>query len=257
MKRLLTGVLLGMIMLVGCGGTRSQSDQDKDAKLLADALRSAYSAGSGFKMDQQLLILGGDIPSGQAIQVHATVDNGILKNDTAKFGYKIQQGRQTATYDMLIAQQQLYVKARNATSWKTTALPSTTTLYPTLRLELLRETVLLARSISPGSITHIDAGFAHKYTVQPAPDQLEQLESIPVQGTAEDTFLKTARAQIDIYLILPGNKLGRIELRMTGTDPANGEKQEVLSTLDLRPARVPAIQVPSDAQQVSPAEILK
>jgi len=257
-KRLLTAALVGLVMLAGCGGTRSQSDQDKDGRLVADALRSAYSAGSGFKMDQQLVILGGDIPSGQAFQVHATVDNGILKNDTARFGYRIQQGRQTVMYyDMLIAQQQLYVKARNATTWKTTALLSTTTLYPTLRLDLVRETVLLARSISSGSITHIDAGFARKYTVQPAPDQLEQLESIPVQGTAEDTFLKTARAQIDVYLILPGNKLGRIELQMTGTDPATGEKQEVTSTLDFRPARVPAIQAPSDAQQVSPADILK
>lgn len=257
MKRLLVGALVATVMVAGCGGTRSQPDQDKDGRLLADALRSAYSGGSGFKMDQQLVILGGDIPSGKAIQVHATVDNGVLKNDTAKFGYKIQQGRQTATYDMLIAQQQLYVKAQNATTWKTTALLSTTTLYPTLRLDLVRETVLLARSISSGTITHIDAGFARKYTVQPAPDQLEQLESIPVQGTAEDTFLKTARAQMDIYLVLPATKLGRIELQMTGTDPSNGERQDVTSTLDLRPARVSAIQAPSDAEQVSPADILK
>lgn len=254
-RRLAVG-LLGMVLMAACGSARTQADQDKDGKLVAEALRSAYSQGSAFKMDQQLLILGGDIPSGQAIQVHATVTNGVLKNDTARFAYKIQQGQQSATYDMLIAQQQLFVKSRSATGWKTTALPSTTTLYPALRLDLVRETVLLARTISAGAITHIDAGFAHKYTVQPAPDQLEQLESIAVQGTTEDQFLKTARGQMDIYLMVPGNKLGRIELRMLGTDPSNGEKQEVLSTLDVRPAKVSSIQPPSNAQQVAPADIL-
>ena len=252
----LAAALLGMVVLAACGAARTQADQDRDGKLVADALRNAYSQGAAFKLDQQLLILGGDIPSGQAIQVHATVSNGVLKNDAARFAYKIQQGRQAATYDMLIARQQLFVKSRSASTWKTTALPSTTTLYPPLRLDLVRETVLLARSVSAGAITHIDAGFAHKYTVQPAPDQLEQLESIPVQGAAEDQFLKTARAQIDIYLITPGNKLGRIELQMLGVDPSNGEKQEIVSTLDVRPAKVSAIQAPSDAEQVAPADIL-
>lgn len=256
MSRSLAAALMGVVLLVACGGTRSQADQDKDGKLIADALRAANTQGSTFKLDQQLLIMGGDIPAGRAVRVHSSVDKGVLKNDAAKFAYRLEQGQQAATYDMLITQGRLFVKARGSSTWKTTPLPSTTTLYPSLRLDLVRETVLLARSISSGAVTHIDAGFAHKYTVRPAPDQLEQLQSVSVQGGAEDQFLKTATAQLDVYLLLPGNKLGRIELRMTGTDPSSGEKQDIVSSLDVRPAKVATIQPPSEAQQVAPADLL-
>ncbi len=256
MRRLLVGALLGVLLVVsGCGGPRSQTDQDKDGKLLADAIRAAYRDGSTFKLDQQSLVTGGDL-SGQARYLHGTVDSGVLKDDTARFIYRLQLQSGTALYDMVIAQDQLYVKVRSASSWKSTKLPLTTALYPALRLDLLRQTVLLSHSISTGSLTHIDAGFAHKYTVKPAPDQLEELESISVQGTTEDQFLKTATAQMDVYLMLPGNKLGHIDLQMTGTDPYNDEKRQILCTLDVKPAKVAAIQAPSDAQQVTPDQIL-
>jgi hypothetical protein len=156
---------------------------------------------------------------------------------------------------MVLASNQLYVKGSDA-SWRSTPLAATTSLFPALRLDLIRETVLLASSVSSSSLTHVKAGFAHKYVVRPAPDQIEQLEAIPVQGRAETAFLKTAQAEVDVFLSLPGDRLDRIEVHLTGTDPSEGTRQKVDSSIDLRQARVNAIRPPAQAVAVSPAEIL-
>jgi hypothetical protein len=255
MRKLIAG-LLGIVLLAACGSGRTQADQDKDGRALASALRAADSAGASFKLDHQLLLTGGDIPSGQAFQLHATADGGSLKSGAAHFGYRIQQARQAGTYDMLLSDGQLYVRRQGSSTWKTTPEASATTLFPPLRLELVRETVLLAASVSSSSPVKIDAGFARKYVIRPAADQVEQLESIPVQGAAEDQFLKTATAELDLYLMVPGDRLGRIEAHLSGVDPSNGEKQSIQSTLDLRAAKVGAIRAPAGAQQVAPADLL-
>jgi hypothetical protein len=255
MRKLIAG-LVGIVVLTACGTGRTQADQDKDGRMLASAVRAADSAGQSFKLDHQLLLTGGDIPSGQAFQLHATASGGLLKGGAAHFGYRIQQARQGGSYDMLLSDGQLYVKRQGTSTWKTTAEASATTLFPPLRLELIRETVLLAASVSSGAVAKIDSGFARKYVIRPAADQVEQLESIPVQGAAEDQFLKTASAELDLYLTVPGGNLGRIEAHLTGVDPSNGEKQDIQSTLDLRSANVGAIRAPAGAQQVAPADLL-
>jgi hypothetical protein len=245
-----------MILLVACGATRSQADQDRDGRRLADAMRTAYTDGGTFKLDNRLLITGGDIPSGQALQLHATASSGIIKGDAARFAYRIQQGQQANDYEMMVLDGRLYVKQRSASAWKATPVGATTTLFPALRLELLREAVLLAASVSPAGITHVDAGFVRKYMVRPAPDQIEQLLSLPLQGAAETQFLKTASAEIDLYLLIPDDRLGRVEVRLSGTDPSNGEKQSIQSTLDVRSGRVATIQAPADAMLVAPSDLL-
>ncbi len=248
--------LLGMVLLAACGGTRTQVDQQKDGTMLAGALRSADLDGAGFKLDQQLLLTGGDIPSGQAFQLHATASSGALKDGAARFAYRIQQGQQANDYDMLVAGGRLYVRKRGASGWKAIPVSSATTLFPALRLDVIRETVLLATSVSSAGLSHVGAGFVRKYAVRPASDQLEQLMSVSVQGTAEKQFLKSASGELDVYLTVPDGKLGRVEVRLTGVDPSNGEKQEVLSSLDVRSARVGAIQAPVDAQLVAPSDLL-
>jgi hypothetical protein len=255
MRRLIAG-LLGMAVLVGCGTGRSQADQDKDGRTLASAIRAADQAGESFKLDHQLQLTGGDIPTGQALQLHATADSGSLKDGATRFAYRIQQGQQGGGYDMLIADGQLYVKHQGTSTWKTTPVAAATTLFPALRLELVRETVLLAASVSAAAVTKIDAGLARKFVIRPAADQLEQLQSTPVQGAAEEQFLKTATGELDLYLMVPGDKLGRIEVHLSGVDPSNGEKQTISSTLDLRAAKVGALKPPADAQQVAPSDIL-
>ncbi len=253
----LASIALALILLSACAGpSRSQADQDRDGRTLATAMRAAYVEGSTFKLDQRLLLTGGDIPSGKGIQAHAVVTDGAIRDDAARFSYRIEQGQQASTYDMMIAEGRIFVRPSRGTAWKTTPVAAASSLFPALRLDLLRQTVLLARSISSGAVGHVDAGFARKYVVRPAPDQLEQLESIPVEGQGEQQFLKTATAELDVFLLVPGNRLGRVELHMSGTDPESGTKQEVLSVLDLRAGKVSAIQPPADAQAASPSDLL-
>lgn len=255
MRRMLAG-LLGLVLLAACGATRTPADQQKDGTLLAGALRSAELDGMSFKLDQQLLITGGDIPSGQAIQLHATAASGVLRNDSARFGYHIQQGQQANDYDMRVVDGRLYVRKHGASGWKATPVGNTTTLFPALRLDVVRETVLLASTVSTGTLGHVDAGFARKYAVRPSADQVEQLMSISVDGAAEQQFLKSASAEVDVYLTVPDNKLGRVEVHVSGVDPSNGEQQQIQCSIDLRSAKVTTVQAPADAQLVAPSDLL-
>jgi hypothetical protein len=250
-------LLLAALALAACGSTgRPQADQDRDGRQLASALQTAMGEGSAFKLDQQLVLTGGDIPSGKEIAVHATVSDGMLRNGTARFSYRITQGKQTVTYDMLVSGGRLFVRHHGGSGWKVTPLPAATSLFPALRLDLVRETVLLASAVSTGTVTHVDAGFARKYAVRPAPDQLEELESVPVQGQAETQFLKTATAEVDVFLVYPGDRLGRVEVHLSGTDPSSGIRQQVQSSIDVRTAKVATIQEPGSAQPVSPGDVL-
>lgn len=254
-RRVLAG-LLGLVLLSACGATRTQAQQQKDGDMLAGALLSADLSGMSFKLDQQLLIQGGDIPSGQAIQLHATASGGVLRDDTARFSYHIQQGQQANDYEMRVADGRLYVRRHGASGWKATPVGNTTTLFPALRLDVVREAVLLATSVSTGTFGHVDAGFARRYAVQPAANQVEQLLSISVQGAAEQQFLKSAAAEVDVFLTVPDNALGRVEVHVSGTDPSNGEQQQIQSVLDLHSAKVSAVAAPADAQLVAPSDIL-
>jgi hypothetical protein len=258
MRKLLAG-LLAVVLLAGCGSARTQADQQKDGTMLAGALRTADLDGASFKLDQQLMVMGGDIPSGQAFQLHATASSGVLRDGAAQFGYHVpqgQQGQQANDYDMRVVDGRLYVRKRGASGWKATPVGNTTTLFPALRLDVLRETVLLASSVSTGGLGHVDAGFARKYAVRPAADQVEQLLSISVQGTAEQQFLKSATAEVDVFMTVPDSKVGRVEVHVTGVDPSNGEQQQIQSSLDLHSAKVAAVQAPTDAQLVAPSDIL-
>jgi hypothetical protein len=258
-RRILAAAVLPVLaaaLAAACGGTRAQADQDRDGRLMASALRSAYSGGVAFKLDQQLMLTGGDVPAGKAYEIHALVSDGVMKDDAARFTYRLVQGRQTASYDMLIAGSRLFAKQHSASAWKETPLQAATALFPVLRLDLVRETVLLASSVGSSSVAHVDAGFVRKYPVRPAPDQLEQLESMPVSGQAEAQFLRTATAELDVFLTYPDNKLGRVEVHLTGTDPSSGTRQEIQGSIDVRPTRVGTTSAPTDAQQVAPGDLL-
>jgi hypothetical protein len=254
MRRLVLA-LLALLLVAGCATGPSQSDQDRDSKLLASALQKATTQGMTFNLDQQLTLTGGQIPSGQAEAIHATVSDGTMNSGDVHFTYKIVQGKQSVPFEMMIGDARLFVRHQGS-SWKETPVASATALFPALRLELVRETVLLASSIGSASIAHIDAGFAQKYAVHPARDQLEELESIPVAGDAETQFLKTATAEIDVFLLVPSGGLGRVEIHLTGTDPGSGTSQQITSSMDVRPARIGRISLPSQADAVSPGDIL-
>jgi hypothetical protein len=246
-----------VLALAGCGlsASRSQADQDKDGRMLAAALQAVDSQGSGFSMDESLVLTGGDVPSGQQLSVHATSSNGVARDGNAQLRYHVVSGRTGLDYDMLLTSTQLFAKRHGTAQWLTTPLSATTSFFPALRLELVKETVLLAGSIPGSSVTHLSSGFARKYVVKPAPDQLEQLQAIVVQGVTETNFLKTATAEVDVFLSLPGDSLMRVEVHLTGTDPTAGTKQRVDNSMDLRSARVAPIKPPGSATAVAPESI--
>lgn len=261
MTRALAGALLAISMLLtACAAPgaprRTQADQDRDGKAIATAIASADQDGSSFHMAETLTFTGGDIPANQELQIKATAD-GVAKDGRLRMTYKIETGKnKSASYDMVIADQALFVKPRSSAQWKRSSSDAATALYPALRLPLLREAVLLAKDIGGGSVTTVDNGFAHRYKVTPASDQLEQLQAIPVSGSQETGFLKTATAEIDAFLTMTGDRLTRIEVHLSGRDPTNNETQKVDSTADFRPSKVDPIETPPNAITVAPDQIL-
>jgi hypothetical protein len=243
--------------MTGCATNpgRPQADQDRDGRALASAIQAADSQGVGFSMEETLVLTGGDVPSGQALTVRATSSDGVARNGRARFTYHIATGRSGLDYEMVTTSTQLFAKRRGGSQWLTTPLSATTSFLPALRLELVRETVLLASSVSGSSLTHVSAGFARKFVVRPAADQLEQLQAIVVQGRSEESFLKSASGEVDVFLSVPGDRLNRLEVHVSGTDPSVGTKQKVDNWVDLRSASVRAITPPGSATSVAPENI--
>jgi uncharacterized membrane protein len=249
-------VALGcLVLLAGCGFQRSDSDRTRDAELIANAMRAADDGGQNFTMDETLLVRGGDIPSGQASQFKGTA-TGAVRAGRARWSYKIQQQQGSLNFEMLLGHGQLFVRPSGTTAWRTTAAAGLAPLYPSIRLDLLAETVLLAKNVSGWTLSHVSQGFAHRYVVTPANDQLEQLEGVPVPAALEPTFLKSARLEIDVFLSAPGDRLFRIEVHMSGTDPDSREVQQIDSLASFNGGKVPAVALPAAAQPVQPSDIL-
>lgn len=249
-----------LLALAGCAApgapSRSAADADADGRRVAAAVQAVDQDGAGFHMDETLVFSGGDIPANQQLSIKSTAD-GVVRAGRVQMTYRIQVSRkQTAVYDMLIANQVLYVKPHASTAWKRTPVASATALYPVLRLQLLREAVLLARNVGSGSLTTIPGGFGHRYRVTPASDQLEQLQAIhPAAGAQETGFLSTATAEIDATLNMQ-DRLSRLEVHLSGKDPQNRELQKVDASADFHPAGVGTIAVPSSSTPVGPDQIL-
>ena len=235
---------------------RSQAQVDSDGRTVATAIASADRDGSSFHMDETLQLHGGDIPSNQQLSLKSSAD-GSVHDGRAQMTYRIfRSNNQTATYDIVLTENRVYVRPRGRTAWRYTTAANATALYPALRLPLLRESVLLASNVGEGSITTVGNGLATRYRVTPASAQMEQLMAIPVAAAQQSTFLKTAKAQIDAYLTVTGGKLSRLALTLQGTDQSTGEVQNITSTADFRPAKVNPISEPSGAAQVEPSQLL-
>jgi hypothetical protein len=157
---------------------------------------------------------------------------------------------------MVLGPGQVYVRPAGSQAWRTTPAQDLSPLYPALRLDILREAVLLAKDVSGWTLSHVSQGFAHKYVVTPATDQLEQLENVPLGAGLEQTFLKTAKVEIDVFLSAPGDRLLRIEVHMTGTDPDSRETQKIDSSASFNGGKVAAIGLPVAAQPVQASDIL-
>jgi hypothetical protein len=257
--RALAAALLAILLTASCGvsGQRSQADQDRDGKLLAKSIQALSTGGATFTMDEQVTLSGGDVPKGQSAQVHGQATGSLLQGHV-QMKYKfVRGGSNNPSFDVVVAEGGFYIRQSGGQQWLVTPEAAATELYPAVRLDLIRESVLLARSIGSGQLTRVGNSFdfAHKYAVTPAPDQLEQLDAMPVQGAAETAFLKSASAEFDIFTSVQGDRLMRVEVHITGTDPSTSTKQKIDCVADFKPAKVKAIETPTGATPVSPNQI--
>lgn len=91
---------------------------------------------------------------------------------------------------------------------------------PGVRLNLLRESVLLAAKVSK-TTDFANNTFVKHYTITPAPDQLHQLMGFSSSGT------------LTAYLSNSGNQLQRVDGHFVGTDTSSKRHLVVDSSLTI------------------------
>ncbi|HVB76903.1 MAG TPA: hypothetical protein VNI34_03740 [Candidatus Nitrosotalea sp.] len=240
---------------MGACGSPTRAQQAATGRQLAEAVRQAQQGGVRVTLEESLALNGGSLAAGQEYRLQAS-GSGLARGDQARFSYAIDQGSQRATYQMMFDASRLYVEHAPSSGWKSVPLESMTSLFPALRLTLIRQSLLLASSISSPQLIHLNSGFARSYAIQPGPDQVQQLQSIAVDPSIEAAFLKQAQTQIDVDLSLPGDRLLQIQVHLAATDPVSGQHQEILSTASFSPARVGDLSPPGGDVATSPGEIL-
>lgn len=242
--------LAGLVLVAACGlgPSRSQAAQQADAEVLSTAIASADREGRSFTMGLTLTFMGGNIPAGQQERIQARILNGLLKDDRARFDYRL-LGR--PAFDAVVAQGQFYLKPHSDARWRTVPFEVVVGLVPLVRLELLREAVLLARSVGGATVTLQGLGLARRYAVQPAVEQLAQF--LGVSGDLSG-LEKLVSGELDVFLSLTSRQLLRVELRADLKQP-DGSEARTEGWMELRPARVGAIAQPQPAVSVTPDQL--
>jgi hypothetical protein len=247
-------VMAGALLVAACGFSRDRTlaEQDSDASAIAAALDRADRDGAEFSMDDTLVTTGGEIPRGRQISWQATL-KGRVKDGRAYMTYTSTQQR--TTYTIVVAEGLIYIR-KGSGPWQASDASAMVTIYPALRLSLLKQSVLLAKSISGASAQHTNAGFGNSYEVVPAKDQLEQLAAVSPTTANEALFLSLATAKLQFVISTSGSNLYRSEVHLNTTDPVTGVVQAVDSVVDFKlTGKVRAIDVPSDAVPVDPSQI--
>jgi hypothetical protein len=248
-------LLAGLLLVFACGTGAGPSGPSKDAVAIANALRSLDDAGSKFSLTQSITLTGGDIPMGRA-QILSSTATGAVRGGVLGLTYRLKESQGTVPYNMIVARGLLFARPAGDGAWKAAPAEGLMVFLPSVRLDLLRETALLSTSVS--SSISIQNSLTRKYVVTPAATQLKELqgEGVGVDAASEQAFLKTAKAEIDVFLALRGGNLTRMEVHMSAVDPSNGETQTVDSTATFSGGKVDPIAVPLTAQSVPASQIL-
>ncbi|MGH7904985.1 MAG: hypothetical protein ACREPA_12810, partial [Candidatus Dormibacteraceae bacterium] len=222
----LGGAILVLLALASCG-TPGRPEVGSDQRLVAAAVQSAEDEGVRFAMTEKLVLTGGSIHAGTAETVDASAD-GTARHGDVKMTYRLSAspGGGPEDFQILIVDSQLYLRGAQG-RWKTAPATVANALYAGLRLDLVREAVLLARSTRAGATAHLPGGAARAYHISPGPDQVEQLGSGSVPGDRHAAFLSSAGAEVDAFLSVSGARLVRIEIHLHGTDPQIGIAQRI------------------------------
>jgi hypothetical protein len=242
-----------LLLLTACGAGGGESD----LQVVASAIREVESKGAGFTFSETLTQTGGDIPKGKMAQVKFNA-SGQEQDDTVNLVLKLSNsgGQAGGAYDLVIADSDLYVRPHGSTrAWFQGPASVANHFYPGVRLNLLRETVLLATKVSK-TTSYSNGGFSDQYTVTPGSDQLEQLQSTVVGAAQEAKFLKSATGSITFFVSTSGHRLQRVDLNVSGTDPQSSLKQVFTSSLTFsKVGKVPAPKVPAAAIAVQAQDL--
>lgn len=189
---------------------------------------------------------GGDVPKGKyAQQVYAS--SGAVQDDNASLVLGTKDpgtGRSTQDFDLVMADSNVFVRPHGSSrDWFTSWTFIAEEFIPGVRLNLVRETVLLAPRISK-STTFSGGAFQNRYTVSPAADQLRQLMSFSTSGT------------LTFSLASGSNRLTGINGHFVGTDTSNHRHVVVDSVLTFSNfGRPRPVQVPPGGVSVQPADL--
>ena len=251
MRRLSALLLTVLLVAGGCGGGGAA-----DLATLASAIREVEQKGAAFSYTDTLLDSGGNIPKGMVNRIRLS---GVGQERDDNVAVVLSQlstaGKPVGGYDLVINDVYLFVRPHGTTrEWFLGSAALFNQFYPGVRLNLLRETVLLARKSSKGT-TFTSGSFYNQYIVTPAPDQVEQLMSVSVPPEKEAGFLKSARATITAYLTTSGH-LRRIDVHVEGTDPVSTLKRVFDSSMTFsRVGKATDPSIPTTAIPVQPVDM--
>lgn len=253
MRRLVGLTLAGVVALVACGA----SGGDSDLQTVAGAIREVESRGASFKMAETLTETGGDIPKGKMAQIKFNA-NGQTRDDHVVLVLQLANGggQSGGAYDVVINDSDLYVRPHGSTrAFFLGAAAAANNFYPGVRLNLLRETALLATKVDK-STTYSNGSFSDQYAVTPGSDQLQQLQSSVQPAEKEAKFLKSASGTITFYLGTSGHHLQRVDFKFASSDPDTGLKTAFSSSLTFANlGKVPTPKVPGGAIAVQPSDL--
>jgi len=147
--------LLLWLVLAGCAAPgrdqRNRIDQDQDGRLISRALQEADSGGSTFSMSERIVLSGGDIPGGQQARVNGSATGSLLEG-RVHMDYSFARTKSSVNFEVIVADGGFFIRPVRTATWAVTPEPAVTELYPAVRLPLIRESVLLARSVGGASI---------------------------------------------------------------------------------------------------------
>ena len=249
--RVLGIALLLALLAPACGGGGSG-----DLSTVASAIRDAELRGAEFQLTETLSQSGGEIPKGKIALVKFTA-RGRARDDNAEMVLKLKNstGASLGSFDLIIGDSDLFVRPHGSTrEWFEGPAGVANHFYPGVRLNLLRETVLLASKVTRGA-TFSNGALLNQYTITPGGDQLEQVQSTVVGPQEEAKYLKSAVGTMTVFLT-GGGQLKRVDLKASGTDPTTSLKQTIDSSLVFNKiGGVSAVAVPATAIQVQPGNL--
>jgi len=238
LRRALIACLLLLATACGSGGPA-------DLNAVAAAVRTVEDKGADFTLTLTETETGGDIPKGKyAQQVYTS--GGQLKDDNAALVLGTKDpasGRTTQDFDIIVNDSNVYVRPHNSTrDWFTTYTFVAEQFIPGVRLNLVRESVLLASKVSK-TTSFTNSAFVNQYKVTPARDQLRQLMGFSSSGTITAALETSGR-------------LKSLGFHFEGVDTASKRKVVVDSTLTVTNlGKAAAPKIPANAIAVQPADL--